>query len=315
MRHRQASQRVVDKAHKGPYQRIQQFPARTAPIRRQLHRLGHMFLPGSHPYPAAGCIEIHPSITVLEADGHPACLAMVNVGDSRTYVLRDGVLHRVSVDHSYVQELVSTGHITEAEARHHPRRNIITRALGIEPTVRVDTRVLPLLRGDRWVMCSDGLVDEVDDSDIARIAIEHTDPQTAADALVAAANEQGGRDNVTVVVVDVLDGDDPASHASELDVNPTWAEPAPDRLIDAEPTHATGGDDPTGVMARSFAAAAPTAAAPRKRGLGALLFGVALAAILIGTITMVLVVRHNAGGSQPTRTSTVPSSTVPTTAP
>lgn len=250
------------------------------------------------------------AITVLEADGRPACLAMVNVGDSRTYVLRDGTLHRVSVDHSYVQELVSTGHITEAEARHHPRRNIITRALGIEPTVRVDTRVLPLLRGDRWVMCSDGLVDEVDDSDIARIAIEHTDPQAVADALVAAANEQGGRDNVTVVVVDVLEGDDPASHASELDVNPTWAEPAPDRLIDAEPIHATGGDGPTGVMPRSFAAAAP-AAAPRKRGVGALLFGVALAAILIGTITMVLVVRHNAGGGQPTRTSTVPSSTVP----
>ena len=251
------------------------------------------------------------AIIVLEADGHPARLAMVNVGDSRTYVLRDGILRRVSVDHSYVQELVSTGHITEAEARLHPRRNIITRALGIEPTVRVDTRVLPLLRGDRWLMCSDGLVDEVDDADIAEIARTHTDPQAAADAMVAAANEQGGRDNVTVVVVDVVDGDDPASHASELEVDPRWAEPAPDRLIDAEPVHATGGDDPTGVMPRAFAAAAPAATAPRKRGIGVLLFGVALAAILIGTITMVLVVRHNAGGSQPTRTSTVASSTVP----
>src|SRR3712207_9377586 len=77
--------------------------------------------------------------------------ALVNVGDSRTYLLRNGELTRATVDHSYVQELVSTGHITEHEARTHPRRNIVTRALGIEPTVRVDAWVLPLRSEERRV--------------------------------------------------------------------------------------------------------------------------------------------------------------------
>ena len=82
------------------------------------------------------------------------------------YLQRDGVLRRATIDHSYVQELVATGHITEDEARTHPRRNIVTRALGIEPQVRVDTWTLRLVRGDRYVLCSDGLVDEVDDAEI-----------------------------------------------------------------------------------------------------------------------------------------------------
>jgi hypothetical protein len=101
------------------------------------------------------------ALAVLTMEDHPPRFVLLNVGDSRTYVMRNGRLRRVSVDHSYVQELVSTGHITEQEARNHPRRNIVTRALGIEPTVRVDTWVLPLVQGDRYVLCSDGLVDEV----------------------------------------------------------------------------------------------------------------------------------------------------------
>jgi hypothetical protein len=168
--------------------------------------------------------------------------------------------------------------------------------------------VVPLLRGDRWVMCSDGLVDEVDDAEIERIANEHAHPQAAADAMVAAANASGGRDNTTVVVVDIVEGDDPDAHTSELEGDPTWAEPAPDRLIDAEPVQVAVSDiDPTDVVARPFAAASPPPAAPRRRGLGVLLFGVALAAILIATVTMVLVVRHNADGTTPT--STTPTST------
>ena len=137
-------------------------------------------------------------------------LALVNVGDSRAYLRRNGLLIRATIDHSYVQELLATGHITEIEARFHPRRNIVTRALGIEPNVRVDSWVLPIVKGDRFILCSDGLVDEVDDSDIMRILGEHAEPQSAADALVAAAVENGGRDNVTVVVIDVIDGLDPA---------------------------------------------------------------------------------------------------------
>jgi protein phosphatase len=169
-------------------------------------------------------------------------LALLNVGDSRAYLWRAGVLHRASIDHSYVQELVSTGHISEAEARHHPRRNIVTRALGIEPTVRVDTWTFPLVRGDRFVMCSDGLVDEVDDADIQSVVAQFTDPHTCAERLVAMANESGGRDNVTVVVLDVLEGSQPTDdlrNTTELQVVPQWGEPADDLpspgLIDADP--------------------------------------------------------------------------------
>ena len=101
---------------------------------------------------------------------------LANVGDSRTYLFRHDRLRRVTVDHSYVQELVATGHIDEEEARVHPRRNIITRALGIEPDVRVDWWTLPLIRGDRFVLCSDGLVDEVADADITAILLADVRP-------------------------------------------------------------------------------------------------------------------------------------------
>ena len=111
------------------------------------------------------------ALVVMRADeSNVARFALVNVGDSRTYLLRNGELHRATVDHSYVQELVNTGHISEDEARTHPRRNIVTRALGIEPTVRVDTWLVPMVHGDRFILCSDGLVDEVHDDDIAEIA-------------------------------------------------------------------------------------------------------------------------------------------------
>ena len=121
-----------------------------------------------------------------------------------------------------MQELVATGHITDDEARNHPRRNIVTSALGIDPAVRVDAWTLPLVRGDRFLLCSDGLVDEVRDDDIVEVVKTVSDPQTAADELVALANRQGGRDNVTVVVVDVVEGADPPDPDTELDLEPAW---------------------------------------------------------------------------------------------
>ena len=124
-----------------------------------------------------------------------------------------------------MQELVAAGTITDDEARTHPRRNIVTRALGIEPDVRVDAWTLPIVRGDRFLLCSDGLVDEVADDEIAgdpRHASD--DPQVAAEALVDAANAQGGRDNITAIVVDVLEGDDPPDPTEELDLVPAWSE-------------------------------------------------------------------------------------------
>ena len=138
------------------------------------------------------------------ADGEPQRVVVANVGDSRIYLWRDNELKQVSADHSYVQELLSEGLITAAEARIHPRRNIVTRALGIEGDVNADSWVLPMVVGDRYVLCSDGLVDEVDDEEIATILRASTNPQVAADHLVRVANDHGGRDNTTVVVVDVL---------------------------------------------------------------------------------------------------------------
>jgi protein phosphatase len=163
------------------------------------------------------------ALVVLRADeSNVARFALINVGDSRTYLLRNGELHRATLDHSYVQELVNTGHISEDEARAHPRRNIVTRALGIEPTVRVDTWLVPMVHGDRFILCSDGLVDEVHDDDIASIALAAADPQVAAEQLVAKANANGGRDNITVVVVDVLQGVEPTAEDAGLEPEPGW---------------------------------------------------------------------------------------------
>ncbi len=164
------------------------------------------------------------AVLASEADGEPEQLVLLNVGDSRTYRFRGGRLQRVTVDHSYVQELVATGHITMEEARTHPRRNIVTRALGIEPSVRTDMWTLPIVRGDRFVLCSDGLVDEVPDDEIIDLVMSITDPQPLAEALVARANSHGGRDNVTVIIVDVLEGVDPPDPTDEIAFDPTWAD-------------------------------------------------------------------------------------------
>lgn len=242
------------------------------------------------------------ALAVLTTPDAAPRFALLNVGDSRTYVVRNGRLRRVSIDHSYVQELVSTGHITELEARNHPRRNIVTRALGIEPTVRVDTWVLPLVKGDRYLLCSDGLVDEVEDTDIAALLLEFTDPQAAAEALVARANDNGGRDNTTVLVVDVLEGDEPQLDTVDIEIDPTWSEEQRDRLIDADPSV-----EPLPMIL----AADPHAAGGvrSRKGLGVLLFVIALAAIVVLTVTLVLLVRHNSSDSPTTTTSTTSSTT------
>jgi PPM family protein phosphatase len=165
------------------------------------------------------------AIAVVDDPLDGEVLAVANVGDSRGYVLRHGRLRQVTVDHSFVQELVAEGAITATEARHHPRRNIVTRALGIEPYVRVDTWMMPIIRGDRFLLCSDGLVDEVADDVIQAILAAHPDdPTIAAQALVDAANASGGRDNITAIVVDVLEGDDPPDPTEEFDVIPAWRE-------------------------------------------------------------------------------------------
>jgi protein phosphatase len=130
-------------------------------------------------------------------------IVVANVGDSRTYLLRSDEFRQLSVDHSYVQELVTEGLLTVDEARIHPRRNIVTRALGIDQNVSVDTWTLPIFGGDRFMLCSDGLVDEVPTNEIADTLREHIAPQDAAERLVSTAKRYGGRDNITVIVIDV----------------------------------------------------------------------------------------------------------------
>ena len=131
-------------------------------------------------------------------------LAVAHVGDSRAYVLREGTLVRITHDHSYVEELVDSGQITADEARTHPSRSIITRALGSDPDMYADHFSLEVNDGDRIILCSDGLSSMVPDSEIESLAVSSATPKQAADNLVAAALTAGGADNVTVVVVDIL---------------------------------------------------------------------------------------------------------------
>ena len=165
------------------------------------------------------------AVIPLPAHGdEPQRMVVTNVGDSRVYLWRAGELKQVSVDHSYVQELLSEGLVTAEEARVHPRRNIVTRALGIEGDVNADVWVVPMLVGDRYVVCSDGLVDEVDDAELAGIVGGNHSAQIVAQQLVDAANSNGGRDNITVVVVDVADDtiavESPATIPSDVSTKP-----------------------------------------------------------------------------------------------
>ena len=131
-------------------------------------------------------------------------MAVAHVGDSRAYVLRQGTLVRVTHDHSYVEELVDSGQITADEARTHPSRSIITRALGSDPDMYADHFSLEVNDGDRIILCSDGLSSMISDAEIESLAVSSVTPQQAADNLVAAALTAGGADNVTVVVIDIL---------------------------------------------------------------------------------------------------------------
>ena len=126
-----------------------------------------------------------------------------HVGDSRAYLMRGGELKPVTEDHSLVAELVRSGDLTRAQASEHPQKNLITRALGAEDTVEVDTAVLPVEPHDRFVLCSDGLTDMITEEGLREILASSSNPEKVARSLVHAALDAGGADNVTVVVIDV----------------------------------------------------------------------------------------------------------------
>jgi len=143
------------------------------------------------------------TLVALLEDGDMVHVA--NVGDSRGYLLRQGELSQVTVDHSLVQELVDDGRLSPEDAERHPQRSVITRALGIDPEVEFDLFTYKLQVGDRLLLCSDGLSDVVEPKQIRNVLLRVRDAQKAARQLVTVANEQGGPDNITVIVVDVVD--------------------------------------------------------------------------------------------------------------
>ncbi|MDR1825362.1 MAG: protein phosphatase 2C domain-containing protein [Bifidobacteriaceae bacterium] len=140
-------------------------------------------------------------VVVVNQNGQPYWL-VVNLGDSRTYRFNGNVLEQLSVDHSEVQEMVESGRISAEQARHHPRRHVVTRALGAGVRCEPDYWLVPIEERDRILVCSDGLTGEVPDQRIATLLREHPDPGEATDALVAEALRSGGNDNVSVIVVD-----------------------------------------------------------------------------------------------------------------
>jgi protein phosphatase len=152
-----------------------------------------------------------------------------HVGDSRAYLLHDGELRQVTEDHSLVEELVREGRLTADEAAVHPQRSIITRALGVDASVEVDVYPVELAPGDRLLLCSDGLTGMVQPDIIAATLRREDDPARAAAQLIDAANQAGGEDNITVVVVAVTD-EAPLRAAPEpvapADAEPVAAEPA-----------------------------------------------------------------------------------------
>jgi protein phosphatase len=128
---------------------------------------------------------------------------MANVGDSRGYLLRGGSLHQVSKDHSLVQKMVERGRITQEEARHHPHSNILLRTVGTERDIDIDIFRIELETGDKVLMCSDGLWGEVEDRDMESILNTYSDPRIASRELVRAAHHGGGKDNVTLMIVEI----------------------------------------------------------------------------------------------------------------
>ncbi len=159
------------------------------------------------------------ALALIDADK----VAIANVGDSRLYAMHHGELRQVTEDHNLVAELVAQGRLSAEEAEFHPRRNIMTRALGVDPEVPVDLFIEDAEPGDRYLLCSDGLPREVKDDQIASILRRLSSPEEAAKELVDEANRKGGNDNITVVIVDVVDSSKDESDATQTSVVPALA--------------------------------------------------------------------------------------------
>ncbi len=167
----------------------------------------------------AGCTAPGSTLTGMAISTHHGqpVARVFNIGDSRTYALISGEFRLLTRDHSRVQELIDTGRVTDIEARALPQQNVVTRALGAGSGkhVTVDHFVVPLGTGDRFILCSDGLSGEVTNSLIEMVSRAVVDPQQLADELVTMALAVGGKDNITVVVVDIVDAQPDAESAEQ----------------------------------------------------------------------------------------------------
>jgi protein phosphatase len=141
--------------------------------------------------------------TVVAAALTDQVLSFAHVGDSRLYLVRNQTIQPLTVDHSWVAEQVRQGFLTEEEAERSPRRNVVTRALGVEPTVDVTLGELPLFPDDLLLLCSDGLTKDVQPSTILDTLLDAEDAPTLSRRLITLANEAGGEDNTTVIVLAV----------------------------------------------------------------------------------------------------------------
>ncbi|NMB33851.1 MAG: Stp1/IreP family PP2C-type Ser/Thr phosphatase [Clostridium sp.] len=124
-----------------------------------------------------------------------------HVGDSRVYLIRDNTIQKLTTDHSYIEELLKNGSLTREEAENHPKRNIITRALGCEKKVLADLISFEIRDGDTLILCTDGLTNMLTDEEILDTITKEADPESSCDKLIHWANERGGVDNVTVIVI------------------------------------------------------------------------------------------------------------------
>jgi PPM family protein phosphatase len=186
-------------------------------------------------------------------------VAIAHVGDSRAYCLRDGQLLRLTDDHSLVDELMRQGRLTPEEAVEHPQRSVITRALGPEGTVEVDTRSFAGRAGDVYLLCSDGLTTMISEEKIVSVLLAHPRLRDAGEALIAAANDAGGRDNVTVVLI----------RLEEVQVGASEQAQDAATLVGVPAVGVPAADGPVTVQAPARTAparTAPTRTAPTRQG-------------------------------------------------
>ncbi len=203
---------------------------------------------------------------------------VAHVGDSRAYLVRGGDMNPITEDHSLVAELVRSGDLTRDEAAEHPQKNLITRALGADEEVDVDTAIVPIEAGDRILLCSDGLSDMVSETGISEILAESPDdPERAARALLSAALDAGGNDNITVVVVDVME--QPAAEVPESRPGASSEMLRSGQGVEAPST------TPRARPRRSTRAARRKRSRGFRRGLGKLVRGLAIVLVLALALT------------------------------